>query len=751
MEMESDAAPAVPLTAEQVHEVVRVLRAKAPEAVRISSLAGQVRAKKAAFLDFGLPWSCSTLTPETGNPYDVAQLLPEDQVEAILELYGPPPNPHEVLDGQPLSAEKIAEIANLLENKGGTLLTSSVAGAVRVKPKLLQGDHLPWHFFQGPDGQFWIQQKGAEDEAPPVSTWQPQFPNKGKGKGACAGGYGAMGYDSPTRADVGPYYYHGSFDKGKGWGKCAGKSAGGAPPQVEMFIQIHAGLDPNVAQALRELPLDFQKAVINKGSLFDARDMNAVLMSRINQSRQLIETGGPAQLPGSQVSGLRPGDWICPGCGDHQFAKNTSCRQCATMRPALSQASQGLGNGEFGGVAVSPQVEMFIQMNSQLQPHAAQALRELPLEMQKMVVNKGSLNDARDPTAVLISRVNQARQLMETGMAGALQAGNPLLSSGRPGDWICPGCMDHQFAKNTHCRQCNTPKPQGDQSFGNTWGAAQPTAAMNSALAISAMTSSIEDSAVETFLQMHDQVEPRAAQMLRDLPPEFGKLVVNKGSLFDARDQTAVLVSRIKQAQQLMTGQGAGNPLIGSQRPGDWICPGCMDHQFAKNTTCRRCGTPNPSLGMGAGMSEPSNNPEVEHFLASNSVEPHAATQFRGLPAHVQTLVMSRGSLAGARDPTAVLMARMRQAKSGEMQSGRSTNHQEPKEGDWYCPNCNDLQFKRNNICRNCQTPKPAGAGMPGAAAAGFGEAAGFGAAAGWAASAGWPAAAFDAWQSFLG
>ena len=23
-----------------------------------------------------------------------------------------------------------------------------------------------------------------------------------------------------------------------------------------------------------------------------------------------------------------PGDWKCPKCGDHQFAKNTECRKC---------------------------------------------------------------------------------------------------------------------------------------------------------------------------------------------------------------------------------------------------------------------------------------------------------------------------------------------------------------------------------------------------------------------------------------
>merc|ERR1711972_12407 len=37
-------------------------------------------------------------------------------------------------------------------------------------------------------------------------------------------------------------------------------------------------------------------------------------------------------------------------------------------------------------------------------------------------------------------------------------------------------------------------------------------------------------------------------------------------------------------------------------------------------------------------------------------------------------------------------------------------NGQEPQNGDWFCPGCNDLQFRRNTQCRKCGTPNP-GAG----------------------------------------
>merc|ERR1719498_1831014 len=67
-------------------------------------------------------------------------------------------------------------------------------------------------------------------------------------------------------------------------------------------------------------------------------------------------------------------------------------------------------------------------------------------------------------------------------------------------------------------------------------------------------------------------------------------------------------------------------------------------------------------------MTQPANtvtNPEVELFLQHNPVEPHAATRLRSLPIELQKIVLSRGSLFGGRDPTAVLLGRIRAATRG--------------------------------------------------------------------------------------
>lgn len=60
-------------------------------------------------------------------------------------------------------------------------------------------------------------------------------------------------------------------------------------------------------------------------------------------------------------------------------------------------------------------------------------------------------------------------------------------------------------------------------------------------------------------------------------------------------------------------------------------------------------------------------NPEVEAFLVQNAVEPHAASQLRCLSPEQQQLVIQR-SLCGARDPTAVIIGRIRNVARGAAQ-----------------------------------------------------------------------------------
>merc|ERR1719491_2019605 len=99
-------------------------------------------------------------------------------------------------------------------------------------------------------------------------------------------------------------------------------------------------------------------------------------------------------------------------------------------------------------------------------------------------------------------------------------------------------------------------------------------------------------------------------------------------------------------------GFGGGGGQHGGTRPGDWRCPQCNDNQYAFRTECRKCNTAKPSGMSGAGMGD-------------------------------------GGGMGG-----------------GSMMMGRGVNQQR-REGDWDCPQCNDMQYASRTECRKCGTAKP--------------------------------------------
>lgn len=65
------------------------------------------------------------------------------------------------------------------------------------------------------------------------------------------------------------------------------------------------------------------------------------VQQQLLSQRQLFETQKvisnmvgvvPTEVTGSKIP-MAPGDWACPSCNDHQFARNRACRRCGAARP----------------------------------------------------------------------------------------------------------------------------------------------------------------------------------------------------------------------------------------------------------------------------------------------------------------------------------------------------------------------------------------------------------------------------------
>jgi len=81
---------------------------------------------------------------------------------------------------------------------------------------------------------------------------------------------------------------------------------------------------------------------------------------------------------------------------------------------------------------------------------------------------------------------------------------------------------------------------------------------------------------------------------------EEGKCIRGASCAFAHGAEELDMIIKFKAALKEETNKGS-KP---AKWPGDWDCPGCNDRQFARNSTCRKCGEPRP-MGMGRNFSPP--------------------------------------------------------------------------------------------------------------------------------------------------
>jgi len=426
---------------------------------------------------------------------------------------------------------------------------------------------------------------------------------------------------------------------------------GGDPAMSEAASNFFSGhtIQQNAMDTFNSLSPQQQQLVMDAGSLTDARDPTAVLISRCVKAKH-----------GSlQAVQYRPGDWKCTACGEINFARNDTCRKCGSGRDT---AAAPLDPQAADALAI---IEDYLSQHP-FEERAKETFRSLPPNLMQIVMDAGSFADARDPTAVLVSRINKAKQ-------GMLQS-----QQFTPGDWNCPSCGHHNFSRNQQCRQCGTPNQGGNaMSYGNGGGAmavprivpmggagpqkrwAEPQQYGYAPQAKARRTGDIQGRIQQYFLTMG--IQQHAIDQFFTLQPASQTAVMDAGPLESARDPTAVLISRMVK--------------FGSNQP---VNPMHMQNKMVKSYS--------------------SSSADPEAWLSQYPLEIHAADQFRQLPPNLQRLVMDAGSLADARDPSAVLISRMSKAKSGVLQPLQTMP------GDWNCPVCGEHNFARNSTCRKCGT-----------------------------------------------
>jgi len=279
-----------------------------------------------------------------------------------------------------------------------------------------------------------------------------------------------------------------------------------------------------------------------------------------------------ARPMGNSSAVFAPDDWMCPACGDHQFAKNQVCRRCGGPKPGA----------KIGGGQVPKAGDWICTMCKDLQFERNVACRRCGAPKPANAMPATAVAAARPMVTTFYAPNVQPRTLPAPSMGGPMGMGGAKPNNMAPEDWICGACGDHQFARNLQCRKCSAPKP--------TVGAFhQPYVSTNRQTA-----------------KMGDWICPNPA--CKDVQFEKNHICRRCGTAKPLTPQAAVLGGVPSPvAFGGMVGMGRGGmyggkapPLSNGRplRPGDWTCPNpsCRDIQFEKNQVCRLCGSAKPTV-----------------------------------------------------------------------------------------------------------------------------------------------------------
>jgi len=124
----------------------------------------------------------------------------------------------------------------------------------------------------------------------------------------------------------------------------------------------------------------------------------------------------------------------------------------------------------------------------------------------------------------------------------------------------------------------------------------------------------------------------------------------------------------------------------------------------------RSMGGMDGGMGGGGGWQQQQQLGEgvVEQFCADNQLDQKSTEALCATTFEIQQNVLSQGPASG-RNPSAMIMGRIKRASMGDFSSHPPGVQASP--GDWNCPSCGDLQFRRNLVCRQCGASPPADVG----------------------------------------
>eukprot|EP00931_Biecheleriopsis_adriatica_P065498 TRINITY_DN40019_c0_g1_i1.p1 TRINITY_DN40019_c0_g1~~TRINITY_DN40019_c0_g1_i1.p1 ORF type:complete len:1136 (+),score=222.43 TRINITY_DN40019_c0_g1_i1:72-3479(+) len=453
-----------------------------------------------------------------------------------------------------------------------------------------------------------------------------------------------------------------AFDRGRGDAR-GGRGNPNLEQDVEDFLSQNE-VDERAAEALRSAAPEAQEVVMRRGDLRTAKNPSAALLARLRDAQSAPPRdhgragggdygdrggGGHGDYGRRDSSGGHDGrgDYgDFGGRGDHDSYGNRGDRDSFGSRgdPGYNRDERG----QFGrransreragtsmGMSLAVDVENFVRDNN-VDQGAAEKLRSCPPEVQVAAIEK-SVATARNPSSALLGRIKDL-------MAGQPPAGRssaaPSLGSlrNRVEDFLAANNVDDQAAQAL--RELAPAQQEVVLAEGDLRTARSPSAVLLSRIrqsesaagpprgrqpmggAVSGPGPGRMRQDVDRFCR-ENGVDEKAAEVLHDCSPEVQEMVMEKG-VAGARNPSSALLARIKEM---------------------------------------RAAAPPPRHG-GGGSRGPDMARRIDDFCHSGNVDERSADKLRACPPHIQEEVLNRGGLAGTRNPSAVLLSRIRDAET---------------------------------------------------------------------------------------
>ncbi|CAE7548788.1 unnamed protein product [Symbiodinium sp. CCMP2592] len=449
-----------------------------------------------------------------------------------------------------------------------------------------------------------------------------------------------------------------------------------APPvdEVEDFIADNR-LDERAAQALRGAASWVQRQVLDQGSLFTCRDPNAGCIGRLHRAQMsaqadevesfiqdnglsaraasLLRSSAPSVqrkvLDQGSLYGTREPSAACVGrIGKLQrMPSRREPRRAREKRgaPSYDEDEEVPLDSEFPAEAVSSQwtefeawddpapatetlpelLEQFI-LDNELNNRASSALRGTAEEVQRQVIEQGSLATCREPSAGCIGRIRKAEAALHLPLVEEAHWTPPPQPPERP----------------------TAAEPTADELDTFIWENQLNERAAD-ALRASAGMSCLLRSCVAFYASMLGRAETKEGLAGKlEIP---ASQVLSQGSLASCREPSAGLngcgnscIGRIAKAQA--RNQYHGSPAAGRHPDGD---DGVRHQPRRRSLPPSQPWTPSEA--------------EVEQFVEENELNERAADALRSIPAIIQKQVLEQGSLRGCREPSAGCIGRIAKAQ----------------------------------------------------------------------------------------